>query len=126
VILPDSTMALDFMLDELAEVLEGLQVFPDRMRANLEVGGGLAYSQNVLLALVEAGMARDDAYAIVQRAAAEAWDRDGDFRALVEADPDVVARIAPERLAALFDPAPALRDLDVVFDRLEKIEVELT
>jgi adenylosuccinate lyase len=124
VILPDTTMALDFMLAELAEVLEGLRVFPERMRANLEVGGGLAYSQNVLLALVEAGMAREDAYAIVQRAAAEAWDRDGDFRALVEADAEVAARLGPGRVASLFDPAPALRNLDVVFDRLEKIEVE--
>ena len=75
VILPDSTMALDFMLAETTEVLEGLHVFPERMRENLDVGGGIVFSQNVLLALVDAGMSRDDAYAIVQRAAASAWDQ---------------------------------------------------
>jgi adenylosuccinate lyase len=124
VILPDSTAALDFMLTDLTEVLGGLRVFPDRMRANLDVGGGLAFSQNVLLALVETGMPRDDAYAIVQAAAARAWDEDLDFRAEVEANPEVSARLGPERLSELFDPARALRNLDVVFDRLEKVAVE--
>ncbi len=124
VILPDSTSALDFMLADLTEVLEGLRVFPDRMRANLDVGGGLAYSQNVLLALVEAGMPRDDAYAIVQAAAARAWDEGLDFRAEIEANPQVSDRLDRERLAELFDPARALRNLDVVFDRLEKVAVE--
>jgi hypothetical protein len=68
VILPDSTMALHFMLSEMTEVLEGLEVYPERMRENLQVGGGLAFSQNVLLALVDAGLPRDEAYAIVQGA----------------------------------------------------------
>jgi adenylosuccinate lyase len=120
VILPDSTIALDFMLAELTEVLEGLEVFPARMRVNLEVGGGLAYSQNVLLALVDSGMSRDDAYALVQSGASKAWDEDGSFRALIEADPEVRARIA-DQLDELFDPMRALRNLDVVFDRLEKV-----
>jgi adenylosuccinate lyase len=122
VILPDSTLALDFMLAELAEVLEGLVVFPERMAANLDVGGGLAYSQNVLLALVDAGMPREDAYAIVQSAAATAWDEGVSFRDRVSADADVRMRIG-SRLVELFDPARALRNLDVVFDRLEKVEV---
>jgi len=121
VILPDSTIALDFMLAELTEVLEGLEVYPDRMRANLEVGGGLAYSQNVLLALVDSGMSREDAYAVVQASASKAWDEDGSFRALVEGDAEVRARIG-DRLDELFDPMRALRNLDVVFDRLEKVE----
>lgn len=120
VILPDSTMALDFMLAELAEVLQALEVYPDRMRTNLEVGGGLAHSQNVLLALVDAGMARDEAYAIVQSAAATAWDRDEPFREVVGANGDVRARLG-DRLDELFDPGRALRNLDVVFDRLEKV-----
>jgi adenylosuccinate lyase len=124
VILPDSTLALDFMLAELTEVLEGLRIHPDRMRENLDVGGGLAYSQNVLLALVDAGMAREDAYAIVQSAAAKAWDDDASFREEVSASDEVRSRIAPERLEELFDPARALRNLHVVFDRLEKIAVE--
>ena len=122
VILPDSTMALHFMLAEMTEVLDGLVIYPERMRENLQVGGGLAFSQNVLLALVDAGLPRDKAYAIVQDAAATAWDDDASFRELVTSDPRVRERLG-ERLDELFDPAAALRNLDVVFDRLEKVEV---
>ena len=122
VILPDSTMALHFMLAEMTEVLDGLVIYPERMRENLQVGGGLAFSQNVLLALVDAGLPRDEAYAIVQDAAAKAWDDDVSFRELAASDPFVRERLG-ERLAELFDPAAALRNLDVVFDRLEKVEV---
>jgi adenylosuccinate lyase len=122
VILPDSTMALHFMLAEMTEVLDGLVIYPERMRENLQVGGGLAFSQNVLLALVDAGLSRDEAYAIVQDAAATAWDDDASFRELVALDPRVRERLG-ERLGELFDPAAALRNLDVVFDRLEKVEV---
>ncbi|MGZ8625686.1 MAG: adenylosuccinate lyase [Actinomycetota bacterium] len=121
VILPDATTALDFMLAELAEILDGLLVFPDRMRENLDVGGGLAFSQNVLLALVDAGMSREDAYELVQAAAARAWDGGGSFRELVSATPEVRERLAPGLVDELFDPARALRKLDVVFDRLEKV-----
>src|SRR5918994_618003 len=122
VILPDSTIALHFMLSEMLEVLQGLEVYPARMRGNLQVGGGLAFSQNVLLALVDAGLARDEAYAIVQTAAAAAWDEGASFRDLLAADDRVGVRIG-DRLAELFDPVAALRNLDVVFDRLEKVEV---
>jgi len=123
VIFPDSTIALDFMLAELADVLEGLRVYPRRMRANLEADGGLAYSQTVLLALVDAGLSRDDAYAVVQRAAAKAWDEDGDFRDELARDADVRRALPGGALDDAFDPAGALRNLDVVFDRLAKIEV---
>jgi adenylosuccinate lyase len=123
VILPDSTMALDFMLADLTEVLSGLHVSAERMRENLDVGGGLAFSQNVLLALVDAGMARDDAYDIVQRAAATAWDLGASFREQVTNDDTVRQRLDDARLEQLFDPMRALRNLDVVFDRLEKIDV---
>jgi adenylosuccinate lyase len=122
VILPDSTIALHFMLAEMTEVLDGLLIHPERMRENLQVGGGLAFSQNVLLALVDAGLPRDEAYTIVQAAAASAWDEDASFRELVAADPRVRERIG-DRLGELFDPSGALRNLDVVFDRLEKVEV---
>jgi adenylosuccinate lyase len=122
VILPDSTIALHFMLVEMTEVFETLEVHPERMRANLEVGGGLAFSQNVLLALVDAGMTRDDAYAIVQAAAAGAWDEGLSFRDVLERDERVRDRIGG-RLDELFDPVRALRNLDVVFDRLEKVQV---
>jgi adenylosuccinate lyase len=122
VILPDSTIALHFMLVEMTEVLDGLLIHPERMRENLQVGGGLAFSQSVLLALVDAGLPRDEAYTIVQAAAATAWDEDASFRDLVAADPRVRERIG-DRLGELFDPSGALRNLDVVFDRLEKVEV---
>jgi len=122
VILPDSSIALHFMLSEMLEVLQGLEVYPERMRENLHVGGGLAFSQNVLLALVEAGLARDEAYSIVQRAAAAAWDEGASFRDRLAEDARVRERIG-DRLDELFDPAAALRNLDAVFDRLEKVEV---
>jgi adenylosuccinate lyase len=117
VILPDSSIALHFMLSEMLEVLQGLEVYPERMRENLHVGGGLAFSQNVLLALVEAGLARDEAYSIVQRAAAAAWDEGASFLDRLAEDVRVRERIG-DRLEELFDPAAALRNLDAVFDRL--------
>jgi adenylosuccinate lyase len=121
VILPDSTTLLDFMLAELTEVLEGLLVDPERMRANLDVGGGLTYSQNVLLALVESGMPRDEAYGVVQAAAARAWDAGASFRDELASDPTVMNRVD---LEPLFDARRALANLDVVFDRLEKIATD--
>jgi adenylosuccinate lyase len=123
VVFPDSTTALHFMLAELGEVLDGLEVFPERMRANLNMGGGLVYSQGVLLALVERGMPRDDAYRIVQAAAATAWDEGRDFRAELQDQPDVVRLLSAEDLEALFDPGRYLQNLDVVFDRLAKLTV---
>ena len=112
------------MLDDLARVVGGLVVFPDRMRENLEAHGGIAYSQSVLLALVEAGLARDDAYRIVQRAAAAAWDDGEGFREAVTADPEVRAALDDAALAHLFDPSRFLRNLGPVFDRLEKLPAE--
>ena len=123
VILPDSTIALDFMLADLAEVLEGLRVYPERMRENLDAGGGLAYSQGVLLALVDAGLSRDGAYRIVQEAAAAAWDGGEDFRTVLADRPEVAERLSTHELEASFDPARYLRNLDVVFDRLAKLPV---
>ena len=123
VILPDATLALDFMLFELTEILQGLIVYPERMRSNLEAGGGLAYSQNVLLALVDAGMTRDAAYDLVQAAAAAAWDEGQSFRERIAGDGQIRDRIG-ERLDDLFDPMAGLARSDVVFDRLEKVVVE--
>jgi adenylosuccinate lyase len=122
-IFPDSTTALDFMLVELTGVLEGLEVFPTRMRKNLNAGGGLVYSQGVLLALVERGMPREEAYRVVQAAAATAWDEGKDFRAELEANPDVARLLSGADFDALFDPKRYLRNLDVVFDRLAKLAV---
>jgi adenylosuccinate lyase len=124
VILPDATGLLGFMLADMTSVLEGLRVHPERMRANLEADGGLAFSQGVLLALVDRGMARDEAYRIVQRAAAGAWDEGADFRAALDADPEVAAVLSPEELDLLFDPERFLRNLGGVFEQLEKLPVE--
>jgi adenylosuccinate lyase len=124
VIFPDATIALHFMLAELTDVLEHLRVYPERMRANLDAGGGLAYSQSVLLGLVDAGLSRDEAYGVVQRAAASAWDEDGDFREALRGAPEVARALPGDALDAAFDPERALRSLDVVFDRLAKIEID--
>jgi adenylosuccinate lyase len=123
VVFPDSTTALDFMLAELTEVLEGLEVFPERMRENLNAGGGLVYSQGILLALVERGMPRDEAYRVVQAAAARAWDEGKDFRAELAADRDVAGLLSAADLDELFEPERYLGNLDVVFDRLAKLTV---
>ena len=124
VIFPDATGLLAFMFDDLTRVIGGLVVFPDRMRENLDAHGGIAYSQSVLLALVDAGLARDDAYRIVQRSAAAAWDDGGSFRDAVTADPEVRAALDGAALAGLFDPARFLRNLGPMFERLEKLPVE--
>ena len=124
VILPDSCMALDFMLAEMIDVLSGLIVYPGRMRENLDAGGGLVYSQGVLLALVDEGMSRDDAYAIVQSAASAAWDRGERFRERIEADPKVRELLSDGDLDVLFEPSRFLRNLDGVFARLQKLLVK--
>ena len=123
-IFPDATGLLAFMLDDLTRVVDGLVVFPDRMRENLELHGGIAYSQSVLLALVAAGLARDEAYRIVQRSAAAAWDHGESFRDAVTADPQVRAALDDAALAELFDPARFLRNLGQMFERLEKLPAD--
>ena len=124
VILPDATGLLAFMLRDMTWVLDGLVVFPERMREHALANGQIAVSQSVLLALVDAGLAREDAYRIVQRAAAAAWDDDVPFRASIEADPEVTSRLDADALAALFDPERFLANLGPLFDRLEKLPVE--
>ena len=123
-IFPDATGLLAFMLRDLAWVLDGLIVFPDRMRENLETGGGLVYSQAVLLELVGAGLSREEAYALVQSAAARAWDEGMSFREVLEADPEVGRRLFSATLDSLFDPRRSLANLGGVFDKLEKLPVE--
>jgi len=120
VALPDAFLAADFMAHELAEVLEGLRVNEARMRSNLDAGGGLVHSQQVLLALVDAGLARDAAYALVQRHALAAADGGTPFRDALAADPVVRERLGPERLAACFDLARHLRSVDAIFARAEE------
>jgi adenylosuccinate lyase len=124
IVFPDATGLLAFMLRDLTWVLDGLHVHPERMRRNLETGGGVVYSQSVLLALVDAGLGRDEAYTLVQGAAARALDEDEDFRAALTADPAVARRISPEGLQELFEPRRFLANLGGVFERLEKLPVE--
>jgi adenylosuccinate lyase len=117
VIFPDACAVVDFMTQQLAEVLAGLDVRADRMARNLELGGGVVYSQRALLALVESGMSREDAYRVVQSAALRALEGDGGFRANLEAQPEVRQRIGPG-LDAIFDPSDFLRHIDLAFERL--------
>src|SRR3989440_4877773 len=93
VVIPDAFLALDYMLDQFAWLVDGLVVHADRMRRNLDASHGLYFSQRVLLALVESGLGRDDAYRLVQAHAARAWDEERDFRALVQADPAIAPRV---------------------------------
>ena len=118
VILPDSTILLDYVLDLTAFIVEGLQVYPDRMAENLDRSHGLIYSQRVLLKLTEAGMARQAAYELVQRHAMRAWRERRAFLELLAADPAVTAHVAADELKACFDPAWYVRNVDAVFRRL--------
>jgi adenylosuccinate lyase len=122
IILPDSTILLHYMLKRACWLVDKLNVYPENMAANLEKSFGLPYSQRVLLALVEAGMLRDDAYAVVQRSAMKAWEEKTQFLELLRADPEVIERLSPADLDALFDPSYQLRNLGVIFDRVAALE----
>ena len=112
------------MLRTTGRILRGLQVHKDRMLENLNSGGGIVFSGRVLLALVESGMGRDDAYAVVQGAAMRAWEGEGGFRELLERDETVRGQLGDE-LDELFEPAYALRNLGVVFERVEELRGRL-
>jgi adenylosuccinate lyase len=114
VAVPDAFLALDYMLDRFAWLVSGLVVRPERMRANLEATGGLFYSQRLLLALVESGLERDDAYRMVQRHAMRAWDEGLEFQSLVRSDPELAARVD---LDDVFDIGSYTRHVDAVFGR---------
>jgi adenylosuccinate lyase len=118
VVLPDAFLAVDYMLDRFAWLVEGLVVRPERMLRNLEASHGLFFSQRLLLALVEAGLPRDDAYRRVQQAAMRAWEEERPFRDIVAADPEIAARVD---LDAVFDLTAYTRHVDTVFDRLHAL-----
>jgi adenylosuccinate lyase len=115
VVLPDAFLALDYMLDRFAWLVEGLVVRPERMRQNLDASHGLFFSQRVLLALVESGLERDEAYVRVQQSAMRAWEEERPFRDLVAADPELAGRLD---LDAVFDLGAYTRHVDVIFERL--------
>jgi adenylosuccinate lyase len=120
VILPDSSMLAYYVLRRCASLLQGLQVFPDRMRRNLDASHGLVFSQPVLLALVAGGLSRDAAYRIVQDDAMRAWTEGVSFRALLEADERVT--LPPEALDEAFSLGRSLRNIGPVFDALDALE----
>jgi len=119
---PDATVALDFALARLTGVIENLLVYPDRMLANLNSLGGLVYSQRVLLALTQSGVAREDAYRIVQKNAMAVWDSDGkkSFNALLKADKTVTKNLKPKDIDALFDPKWYIAQVDKIFQGVFK------
>src|SRR5438552_1413078 len=117
IVLPDSTIALDYILDLAAFVVEGLEVDPVRMAENLERSYGLIYSQRVLLKLTEAGLARQKAYEIVQKNSMRAWRERRSFYELLAADPAVTEHLPPAELKACFDPSWYLRNVNAVFRR---------
>ncbi len=118
VVIPDAFLALDYMLDRFTWIVEGLVVYPERMLQNLDASHGLFFSHRLLLALVESGLRREEAYRLVQQQAMRAWDEERDFRALVAADPEIASRLDAAALEAIFDLASTVKHLDTVFERL--------
>jgi len=121
VTIPDAFLALDYMLDRFSWLVEGLVVRPEQMRRNLELSRGLFFSQRLLLALVDTGLSRDDAYRLVQGHAMRAWEEELDFAELVRADSEIGQRLDPAALDAIFDPSHYTRHVDTVFERLAAI-----
>jgi adenylosuccinate lyase len=124
VVLPDAFLAVDYMLDRFCWVVDGLVVYPERMEQNLWASHGLFFSHRLLLALVETGLDRGDAYRLVQASAMRAWDESLDFRELVRADPEVTARLDGAALGDVFDVAATVANVDAVFDRLHTLVPE--
>ena len=118
VILPDSTILLDYMLHTMIRILEGLQVFPERLRENFERSHGLIYSQRVLLKLAEKGLPRQRAYEIVQANAMTAWREQRSFQELLAKDPEVGRHLTAGELKECFDPGWYLRNVDAIYRRL--------
>ncbi|OFV85056.1 MAG: adenylosuccinate lyase [Acidobacteria bacterium RBG_16_64_8] len=122
IILPDTTILLHYMLKKACWLVDKLNVYPENMAANLEKSFGLVYSQRVLLALVQAGALRDDAYQIVQRNAMKAWHDKTSFLELLKADPEVTGRLSSTEIEGLFDAGHLLRHMGVIFDRVAALE----
>jgi adenylosuccinate lyase len=117
---PDATITLDFALARLTSVVEKLLVYPERMEKNLNRMGGLIHSQRVLLALTQAGLSREDSYALVQRNAMKVWESDGQLSLLdlLKNDPEVSANLGAEQLESLFNLDYHLREVDTIFERV--------
>ena len=118
VVLPDSSIAVDYMLHKMASLIDGLVVYPERMLENLNATRGLIFSGQLLLALTQSGVAREEAYEWVQRNAMKTWDEGGDFHSLVSADKEIRAHLSEEQIARVFSLDTYLRNVGAVFARV--------
>ncbi len=123
VIIPDSTTAFHYMLVKFRQVIEGLQVYPERMKRNLERTGGLIFSERVLLLLITKGLTREHAYTLVQRNAMRAWETGRNLEELLQEDEEVMSQVGEEELKECFRLEHSLRNLARVFEKLERLEV---
>ncbi|MFS0645731.1 adenylosuccinate lyase [Siminovitchia sp. 179-K 8D1 HS] len=119
IILPDATIALNYMLNRFANVVKNLTVFPENMKRNMEKTLGLIFSQQVLLALIEKGLSREEAYDTVQPKAMEAWEKQVSFKELIADDEKVQKLLSPEEIEACFDPQYHLKHVDAIFEKLD-------
>lgn len=118
IIVPDSTVLVDYMLNRLKGILTDLRVYPERMRANMDRSFGLYNSQRAMLALVEKGVTREEAYAMVQRNAMESWSKGASFMKLLQKDSDIAKHLSPQEIEDLFDLKYYLRNIDYIFNRV--------
>ena len=118
VIIPDSTIALDYMLNKAVWLIEGLTVFPQRMMKNIESSGGMIFSQALLLALVDKGLTREQAYAAVQRNAMQVWEQGGSLKELALKDGDISKKIGPAEMEEIFNIKKFLRNVDYIYQRI--------
>ena len=119
VILPDTCTLTHFMLKEITDLVKHLLVYPENMKRNMNLYGGVIFSQRVLLALVEKGMSREDAYRVVQSCAHAAWNKpEGNFHNLIGKDAQVRQYLSPQEIESCFDPQHHLQNLDEIYQRL--------
>lgn len=118
IILPDATIALNYMLNRFGNIVKNLTVFPENMKRNMDRTQGLIYSQRVLLALIDTGMTREEAYDLVQPKAMEAWEKQVPFRGLVEGEEKITSRLSSEKIEDCFDYNYHLKGVDAIFERL--------
>jgi len=118
VILPDSTILVDYLLSKTANIVENLLVYPERMKRNLESTGGLVFSGQVLLDLAESGMSREDAYRLVQGNAMRAWKEEKNYKEMIFAEPEITSRLSREKLEQAFSAERQLKNVDRIFARV--------
>lgn len=124
VILPDSTILVDYMLARITDVIKNLVVYPENMRRNLELTGGLVYSQRLLLALIEKGAQRNESYEAVQRNAMASWNGDGNLLSLVSKDPFITKHLTAREIKTCFNPKYYLRHIDQIYRRVFGLRVK--